>query len=121
MPEVTFDTQFALPLTVTFCGRPGKLTPIAEPAADTVASGDNPVGADGCWVWRTDEGFLRAAVPAQGSLLGLACDVAELYHQHCTLQLSDLPGERLEVIWLELAADNSLLVFLKPVVQTTHG
>ena len=109
-----------IPLTVTFCGRPGKLTAITEPAAEAVTSGGNTVGADGLWVWRTDEGFLRA-VPARSSLLGLACDVAELYHQHCTLQLSDLPCERLEVIWLELAADNSLLVFLKPVVRATQG
>ena len=110
-----------IPLTVTFCGRPGKLTPIAEPAAEPITLGNSPVGADGCWVWRTDEGFLRAAAPTHSSLLGLACDVAELYHQHCTLQLSDLPGETLEVIWLELAADNSLLVFLKPVVQATRS
>ena len=108
-----------MPLTVTVCGRPGQLTPIAEPAPEVVIE-DNLVGADGLWVWRTDEGFLRA-VPAQSSLLGLACDVAELYHRHCTLQLSDLPGETLEVIWLELAADNSLLVFLKPVAQVTRS
>ena len=107
-----------LPLTVTVCGRPGKLTPIAEPVALTSLA-SSPVGTDGCWVWRTDEGFLRTAdLPPQSSLLTLACDVAELYHRHCTLQLSDLPGEALEVIWLELAADNSLLVFLKPVVPT---
>ena len=117
MSEVTPETtQSVLPLTVTLCGRLGKLTAITEPAAEAVTSGGNTVGADGCWVWRTDEGFLRTATPTHSSLLGLACDVAELYHQHCTLQLSDLPGERLEVIWLELAADNALLVFLKPVV-----
>jgi len=65
-------------------------------------------------VWRTDvQLFRRSPVAVRGSLLELACDVAELYHYKYTLQLAGREGE-VEVIWLELAADGSLLVFLKP-------
>ncbi len=77
--------------------------------------GSELADAEGCFVWRTDAQLLkRSAHPECGSLLELACDVAELYHHKRELHLADLPGEPLEVIWLELAADGSLLVFLKP-------
>jgi len=81
------------------------------------------VGADaeGCLVWRTDAQLLRRSgqtAPRRGSLLELACDVAELYHHKHALRLAELLPE-VEVIWLELAADEALLVFLKPVPRST--
>lgn len=91
---------------VTFCGCLGQLSAIRTDPAD----------AEGCLLWRTDAQLLRRSEPPvaeRGSLLELACDVAELYHRKHALQLADQPGE-VEVIWLEVAADGSLLVFLKP-------
>lgn len=74
---------------------------------------------DGCFLWRTDQSLLRRAerTPTT-SLFNLACDLAELYHQKRAFSLPDVPGTTLEVIWLELAADDSLLVFLKPCPVT---
>ena len=93
---------------VSFCGCWGQLSVI----------GTDPA-AEGCLVWRTDAQLLGgSAPPAHGSLLELACDVAELYHYKHTLQLAGREGE-VEVIWLELAADGSLLVFLKPPLVTS--
>jgi len=93
---------------VTFCGCPGQLSVI----------GADPADAAGCLVWRTDAQLLVGAAPRiHGSLLELACDVAELYHCKRTLQLAGREGE-VEVIWLEFAADGSLLVFLKPPLVT---
>ena len=118
MPETSTSLQ---PDLVTLCGCQGRLEPVGETAPADAGAADTSVqvGAD-CWVWRTDKGLLRGPEqPAFGSLLNLACDVAELYHQRRTLQLSDVPGAALEVIWLELAADESLLVFLKPVSSVT--
>jgi hypothetical protein len=86
---------------VAFCGCPGQLS----------AVGADPLGAEGCFVWRTDAQLLGVQ-PVAASLLNLACDVADLYHHKHVLRLADVPGE-LEVIWLELAADGSLLVFFK--------
>lgn len=88
---------------VTFCGCSGQLS----------AVGADPLGAEGCFVWRTDAQLLETQ-PVATSLLDLACDVADFYHHKQLLRLEDLP-EQLEVIWLEIAADGSLLVFLKPV------
>jgi len=108
---------------VTLCGRQGRLEPVGETVAKATTAETllTPLGAD-CWVWRTDRELLRGPEgPACGSLLNLACDVAELYHQRRALQLSDVPGAALEVIWLELAADESLLVFLKPVSKTVSA
>lgn len=91
--------------TVSVCGCLGQLSAVGPELAD----------AEGCFVWRTDAQLLkRSGHPERGSLLELACDVAELYHHKHELRLADLPDEPLEVIWLELAADGSLLVFLKP-------
>jgi len=93
--------------TVTFCGCLGQLSVVGPELADV----------EGCFVWRTDAHLLKRSgqpVGGRASLLELACDVAELYHHKHELRLADLPGETLEVIWLELAADGSLLVFLKP-------
>ncbi len=80
--------------------------------------GADPADAAGCLVWRTDAQLLGGSAPlTHASLLELACDVAELYHYKRTLQLAGREGE-VEVIWLELAADGSLLVFLKPPLVT---
>ena len=96
--------------SVTFCGCLGQLGVVGSELAD----------AEGCFVWRTDAQLLkRSSHPERGSLLELACDVAELYHHKRELHLADLPGEPLEVIWLELAADGSLLVFLKPPLTSS--
>lgn len=95
------------PEPTTLCGRPGYLSLV----------GEDPRG-EGCFLWRTDQALLaRTELPADASLslYALACDVAELYHQRQAFYLSDLPGTVLEVIWLELAPDESLLVFLKPL------
>lgn len=91
---------------VTFCGCLGQLSVV----------GTDPADAEGCLVWRTDAQLLRRSEQAagRGSLLDLACEVAELYHHKHALHLAELPSE-VEVIWLELAADDALLVFLKPV------
>ena len=89
---------------VTFCGCLGQLSIV----------GTDPA-AEGCLVWRTDAQLLKRPglpVAAHGSLLELACDLAELYHYKHTLRLADEHGE-VEVIWLELAADGSLLVFFE--------
>lgn len=96
---------------VTFCGCLGQLSMIGDSAGD----------AAGCLVWRTDAQLLRDSGPpvaVRGSLLQLACDVAELYHHKHTLQLAGQP-DAVEVIWLELAADGSLLVFLKPPLESS--
>ena len=96
----------AAPKLVSFCGRPGRLEPLAEGLPES----------DGLWVWRTDARVLRTAEQPKGeSLLRLACDVAELYHERRILRLGAVPETILEVTWLELAADDSLLVFFKPV------
>lgn len=98
---------------VTFCGCLGQLSVV----------GTDPVDAEGCLVWRTDAGLLKRSgqtAPRRGSLLELACDVAELYHYRYALRLAELPLE-VEVIWLELAADEALLVFLKPVPRSTRA
>lgn len=95
---------------VSVCRCPGRLSVI----------GADPADAEGCWVWRTDMQLLKRPglpVAAYGSLLELACDVAELYHHKGKLHLVDQHGE-VVVIWLELAADGSLLVFLKPPLVT---
>ena len=100
----TVDTVPVISKLVTFCGCPGRLEPVGENLVES------------CWVWWTDGGLLRDPErPASSSLLDLACDVAELYHRRCALELSEVPGSALEVMWLELTADNSLLVFLKSV------
>lgn len=93
------------PLTI-FCGCPGQLAVV----------GDDPTG-EGCFLWRTDQQLLRSGgQPGSGcSLFELACEIADLYHHRRAFYLADIPGEALEVIWLELAADDALLVFLKPV------
>ena len=71
--------------------------------------------SDGCFLWRTDQNLLRRTErTSNASLFSLACELAELYHQRRTFSLPDVPGTALQVIWLELAADDSLLVFLKP-------
>ncbi len=91
----------------TLCGRPGHLCVV----------GDDPLG-EGCFLWRTDQRLLRRVdqpLGASASLYALACDVAELYHHRRPFYLPDLPEALLEVIWLELSADDTLLVFLKPL------
>lgn len=98
---------------VTFCGCLGQLSVVWADLSD----------ADGCLVWRTDAQLLKCSgqtAPRRGSLLELACDVAELYHCKHALRLPELPRE-VEVIWLELAADEALLVFLKPVSRSTRA
>ena len=88
---------------MTFCGCPGQLGGV----------GADPLGAEGCLLWRTDTQLLGSAERACPSLLYLACEVAEFYHRKCALRLTELPGVWV-VIWLEMAADGSLLVFFKP-------
>ncbi len=85
-------------------GYPGRLSVVGNDPAD-----------GGCFLWRTDKTALRRVNRGSGpSLLELACDVADLYHEQRPVVLPALPETALEVIWLELAADDSLLVFLKP-------
>ena len=90
-----------------FCGRPGRLEPVAEGVAE----------ADELWVWRTgDRRVLGVDRPTdEGSLLEFACLVSELYHDRRRFGLRELPGTVLEVAWLEFSADGSLLVFFRPV------
>lgn len=92
-------------------GYPGQLSLVGNDPAD-----------EGCFLWRTDQSLLRRAEwRPSTSLFEFACDVADLYHQQRTLSLPELPGTALEVIWLELAADDSLLVFLKPIPDPESG
>lgn len=98
---------------VTLCGCPGQLSVLGVPP-HTEHTERSP---ERCFVWRTDARLLgrgQEAVGARRSLFEVACDVAELYHRNYVLRLAEGPREALEVIWLELAADDSLLVFLKP-------
>ncbi len=77
------------------------------------------------FLWRTDRQLLdrqrsggKRLSGGASSLHNLACEVAELYHRGLSIQLQSapaLPNARLKVIWLELAADGALLVFLKPI------
>ena len=100
---------------VSLCGCPGRLSVIGVPPSTERA--DTQASSERCFVWRTDGRLLGCAPEASGaqrSLFEVACDVAELYHRNCVLRLAEGPREALEVIWLELAADDSLLVFLKP-------
>ncbi len=100
-------------LSARFCGRPGRLEPVAEglPKADEL------------WVWRTgDRRMLGLDRPAdEGSLLEFACLVSELYHDRRRFSLRELPGAVLEVAWLEFSADGSLLVFFRPVVAPVYA
>ncbi len=87
------------------------------------------IGAPGeghtCFLWRTDQRLLdrqrsggRRLFGGASLLHNLACEVAELYHRGLSIQLQSapaLPSARLRVMWLELAADGALLVFLKPI------
>lgn len=97
---------------VQLCGCLGRITPVGEAASE----------AHACFVWRTDRQLFGRSSKLAGtaaSLYDLACDVAELYHHSFSVQLLGSgparPWTRLEVIWLELAADDALLVFFKPV------
>lgn len=103
---------------VTLCGCPGQLSVIGAPPATERAHTER--SSERCFVWRTDArllGRVQEAVSVRRSLFEVACDVAELYHRNCVLRLAEGPREALEVIWLELAADDSLLVFLKPAAS----
>jgi hypothetical protein len=102
--------------TVTLCGCPGHLSVIAS-----APPGDRP--PERRLMWRTDTGLLRRAkmpVGAPRSLFEVACEIADLYHRKHPLNLAEGPGEGLEVIWLELAADDSLLVLLKPAAPLPY-
>lgn len=101
---------------VTLCGCPGQLSVLGAP----LHTEDTERSPERCFVWRTDArllGRVQEAVSVRRSLFEVACDVAELYHRNCVLRLAEGPREALEVIWLELAADDSLLVFLKPAAS----
>ena len=100
-------------LSARFCGRPGRLEPVAEGLPE----------ADELWVWRTgDRRVLGVDRPVdEGSLLEFACLVSELYHDRRRVRLRELPGTVLEVAWLEFSADGSLLVFFRPVVAPVYA
>lgn len=99
-------------LLARFCGRSGRLEPVAAALPE----------ADGLWVWRTgDRRVLGGDGSAdEGSLLAFACLVAEFYHDRRRFSLRELPGTTLEVAWLELSADGSLLVFFRPVCAPVY-
>lgn len=100
-------------LSARFCGRPGRLEPVAEGLPE----------ADELWVWRTgDRRVWDLDRPAdEGSLLAFACLVAEFYHDRRRFSLRELPGATLEVAWLEFSADGSLLVFFRPVYAPAYA
>lgn len=97
---------------MTFCGLAGRLEPV----------GDGLPEADQLWVWRSNARLTRGPDRAEdASLLTLACEVAEFYHGRQPLYFRELPGKALEVAWLELAADDSLLVFFRPAETPRHA
>ena len=99
-------------LSARFCGRPGRLEPVAEGVPE----------ADELWVWRTGDRRVSGVdrPTDEGSLLEFACLVSELYHDRRRFGLRELPGTVLEVAWLEFSADGSLLVFFRPVLEPVY-
>ena len=99
-------------LSARFCGRPGRLEPVAAGV---------PV-ADELWVWRTGDRRVSGVdrPTDEGSLLEFACLVSELYHDRRRFGLRELPGTVLEVAWLEFSADGSLLVFFRPALEPVY-
>ena len=99
-------------LFARFCGRPGRLEPVAEGVPE----------ADELWVWRTGDRRVSGVnrPTDEGSLLEFACLVSELYHDRRRFGLRELPGTVLEVAWLEFSADGSLLVFFRPVLEPVY-